>query len=93
MLRKLIVGAIVSVALCATALSQGSVGTAAEAKAMLEKAVTELKANETDTLRVFLAERTFEWDLAKAGNWETLIEALALVKPKVASGLNPAETG
>src|SRR5438093_4318508 len=53
MLRKLIVGAIVSVALCATALSQGSVGTAAEAKAMLEKAVTELKANETAALAKF----------------------------------------
>ena len=53
MLRKLIVGAIMSVALSATALSQGSVGTAAEAKAMLDKAVTELKANEAAALAKF----------------------------------------
>lgn len=58
---------------------------------MLSATAQKLKANETDTLHVFLAERTVEWDLANAGNWETLIEALALVKPKVAAGLTPTE--
>jgi putative ATP-dependent endonuclease of OLD family len=60
---------------------------------LLSATAQKLKANETDTLRVFLAERTFEWDLAKAGNWQTLVEALALVKPKVAAGLAPPEEG
>lgn len=58
---------------------------------LLSATAQKLKANETDTLRVFLAEGTFEWDLAKAGNWETLLTALSLVKPKVAAGLTPEE--
>lgn len=60
---------------------------------LLSATAQKLKANETDTLRVFLAERTFEWDLAKAGNWETLIQALALVKPKLANSLSPQKDG
>src|SRR6202049_1522489 len=52
MLRKLMHGAVVSVALSTAALAQGT-GTAAEAKAMLEKAVTELKANEAAALDKF----------------------------------------
>jgi putative ATP-dependent endonuclease of OLD family len=60
---------------------------------LLSATAQKLRANETDTLHVFLAEKTFEWDLAKAGNWETLIEALTLVKPRVATGLTPDEAG
>jgi putative ATP-dependent endonuclease of OLD family len=60
---------------------------------LLSATAQKLRANETDTLHVFLAEKTFEWDLAKAGNWETLIEALTLVKPRVAAGLTPDEAG
>jgi putative ATP-dependent endonuclease of OLD family len=60
---------------------------------LLSATAQKLKAGETDTLHVFLAQRTFEWDLANAGNWETLIEALALVKPKVAATLAALETG
>jgi putative ATP-dependent endonuclease of OLD family len=60
---------------------------------LLSATAQKLKANETDTLRVFLAARTFEWDLANAGNWQTLIAALALVKPKVAQGLAGLENG
>jgi putative ATP-dependent endonuclease of the OLD family len=60
---------------------------------LLSATAQKLKANETDTLHVFLAARTFEWDLANAGNWETLIEALALVKPKVAQGLAQLDDG
>jgi putative ATP-dependent endonuclease of OLD family len=60
---------------------------------LLSATAQKLKASETDTLHVFLAERTFEWDLANAGNWETLIEALALVKPQVAAKIKSLETG
>src|SRR6476660_8400553 len=54
MLRKLMISAIagVALALAPSAFAQG-VGTPAEAKAMLEKAVTELKANESAALGKF----------------------------------------
>ena len=54
MLRKLMIGAVagVALALAPSAFAQG-VGTAAEAKAMIEKAVTELKANEAAALAKF----------------------------------------
>jgi signal transduction histidine kinase len=53
MLRKLLIGAVVSVALSTTAFAQGQFGTAAEARAMLDKAVTELKTNEAAALAKF----------------------------------------
>jgi signal transduction histidine kinase len=55
MLRKLIVSAVgaAALALSANAIAQGQFGTAAEAKAMLEKAVTEIKANEAAALAKF----------------------------------------
>src|SRR5262245_50716679 len=55
MLRKLIVSAVggAALALSANAFAQGQFGTAAEAKAMLEKAVAEIKANETAALAKF----------------------------------------
>lgn len=46
-----------------------------------------LAAREGDNLRVRLAQRTLEWDIAVAGNWEVLLEALAAVKPRVAQRL------
>ena len=52
MLRKLLIGAVVFTAMCSTAFAQG-LGTAAEAKAMLEKAIAELKANEATALAKF----------------------------------------
>jgi polyisoprenoid-binding protein YceI len=54
MLRSLMIGALASVALAVAspAFAQGT-GTAAEAKAMLEKAVAELKANEAAALAKF----------------------------------------
>jgi putative ATP-dependent endonuclease of OLD family len=60
---------------------------------LLSATAQKLKANETDTLHVFLAQRTFEWDLAEAGNWPSLIEALTLVKPKIAMTLAQLESG
>ena len=53
MVCKLLIGVVVSVALSTAAFAQAQVGTAAEAKAMLEKAVTELKANEAAALTKF----------------------------------------
>ena len=50
MLRKLIIAAITSAALSIVAVGQGQFGTAAEAKAMLEKAVTAVKADKAKAL-------------------------------------------
>ena len=57
MLRKLMLGATASAVLAfsSSAFGQGQFGTAAEAKVMLEKAVTELKANEAAALAKFRA--------------------------------------
>lgn len=46
-----------------------------------------LSAREGNNLRVRLARRTLEWDLAAAGNWDVLLDALAAVKPRVAQRL------
>lgn len=47
-----------------------------------------LRDRERENLRVHLAERTLEWDLAAtAGNWDTVLAGLALVKPRVAARL------
>jgi putative ATP-dependent endonuclease of OLD family len=54
---------------------------------LLSVTARKLKESETDTMHVFLATKTFEWDLARSGNWEPLLEALALIKPKTAEGL------
>src|SRR6195256_4340058 len=54
MLCKLLISALTGTVLTlATAAFAQGVGTAAEAKAMLEKAITELKANETAALAKF----------------------------------------
>lgn len=46
-----------------------------------------LKARETDQTKVFLATKTLEWDLVSAGNWDALLDVLAVLKPRVASKL------
>src|SRR6476660_9605430 len=55
MSRKFIIGTLSAVALAVatSSFAQGQFGTAAEAKAMLEKAVAELKANEAAALAKF----------------------------------------
>jgi signal transduction histidine kinase len=55
MLRKLVVGILASAAMliAGAAFAAGQFGTSAEAKAMLEKAVAELKTNETAALAKF----------------------------------------
>jgi signal transduction histidine kinase len=50
MLRKLMLAAITSAAVSALAVAQGQFGTAAEAKAMLEKAVAAVKADKAKAL-------------------------------------------
>jgi len=46
MLRRLMIGVLAGATFAGTALAADQFGTAAEAKALLEKAVAELKANE-----------------------------------------------
>ena len=55
MLRNLMPGAlaVVAIGLAGAALAQGQFGTAAEARAMLDKAVAELKSNEAAALAKF----------------------------------------
>ena len=53
MLRNLLVGATLCLALSTSAFAQAKFGTAAEAKALLDKAVAELKANEAAALAKF----------------------------------------
>jgi signal transduction histidine kinase len=55
MFRKLLTSALlgVVVAIAGAAVAQGQFGTAAEAKAMLDKAIAELKANEAAALAKF----------------------------------------
>jgi signal transduction histidine kinase len=50
MLRKLMVGAVIAAAFSGLAMAQGQFGTAAEAKAMLEKAVAAVKADKAKAL-------------------------------------------
>jgi len=47
MLRKLLIGAVISAALSTAAFAQAKFGTADEAKAMLEKVVAAVKADKT----------------------------------------------
>jgi len=58
-----------------------------DGEAALSATARKLKAQETPTMHVFLSQRTFEWDLAQVGNWDLLLEALRLVKPRVAARL------
>ena len=56
MLRKLMIGTVLTAALAlsTTAFAQGQFGTAAEAKAMLEKAVATVKADKAKALAMFI---------------------------------------
>jgi putative ATP-dependent endonuclease of OLD family len=38
-------------------------------------------------LQVYLSDQTFEWDLVRYGNWEACLQALELLKPRVAAEL------
>lgn len=42
---------------------------------------------QAENVRVFLSNRTLEWDLAEAGNWDLLIRALRPFKPRVSTRL------
>ena len=53
MLGKLVTTTVISAALCVTALAQTTLGTAAEAKAMLEKAAAAVKADKAKAIETF----------------------------------------
>lgn len=53
----------------------------------LSPVASALREREGDNILVRLADRTLEWDLAAAGNWEVLLEALTPIKPRVAARL------
>lgn len=57
MLRKFLIGAVAAttIALAGPAVAQGTTGTAAEARAMLDKAVAAVKADKAKALAAFLA--------------------------------------
>jgi hypothetical protein len=40
-----------------------------------------------DAITIELADKAFEWDLALAGNWEPMLDALQLIKPRVSNRL------
>ena len=46
-----------------------------------------LRDRQGDALKVCLARKTLEWDLAAAGNWNVLLHALRPIKPRVAARL------
>lgn len=52
-----------------------------------------LQGREGGNVLVRLAQRTLEWDLVAAGNWDVLLEALAPVKPRVAKRLADEHAG
>lgn len=58
-----------------------------EAAANLSPAAKILRGLENEHLKVFLADRTLEWDLVRVGNWNVLLDALKRVKPRVAARL------
>jgi len=59
----------------------------AEGDPLISATAASLRARESAVVRVFLASKTLEWDLVVAGNWDLMIEALRLVKPRVAARL------
>jgi putative ATP-dependent endonuclease of OLD family len=59
----------------------------AEEDPALSATAQRLVGQENENVRVFLSQRTLEWDLAQTGNWEALIAALKRVRPRVARRL------
>lgn len=54
-----------------------------ESELQLSPTAQLLKQRETNQVRVFFAEKTLEWDIVKAGNWDLALEALRTFKPRV----------
>lgn len=65
----------------------------AEGDALLSATARGLRDSESDNVRVFLSRRTLEWDLAAVGNWDVLLDALSLLKPRVAARLEAEYRG
>ena len=62
-------------------------GELAEGDPLLSATARGLRDSESENVHVFLSRRTLEWDLAAAGNWDVLLDALRLLKPRVAARL------
>ena len=60
---------------------------------MLSASAQAIAKLQLENVRVHLARKTFEWDLAAAGNAEAMREALALIKPRVAGALKQSLYG
>lgn len=60
---------------------------------LLSPAAKKLKALANENVDVFLSSKTFEWDLARAGNWGVMIDAIARLKPKAAEKLGQEHGG
>lgn len=59
---------------------------------VLSTTAQKLKSTENERRRVFLSTRTFEHDLVVVGNWNWAINALRLIKPRVARRLSLDES-
>jgi len=55
-----------------------------DADPSLSPVAAALKDRESSNIIVSLEKKPLEWDLAAAGNWELLLDALAPVKPRIA---------
>lgn len=58
-----------------------------EADTVLSATATKLLADQNANRQVYLAEKTFEWDLVAAGNWDWALAALTELHPRVARRL------
>jgi putative ATP-dependent endonuclease of the OLD family len=64
-----------------------TVGDSNGGAAPLSAASTALSALENENVRVFRSEKTFEWDLVKAGNWDVAVDAVEAQFKRVAARL------
>jgi putative ATP-dependent endonuclease of OLD family len=58
-----------------------------DGEAQISHVAARLRARAGEALKVCLASKTLEWDLAAAGNWDVLLAALSRIKPRVAAKL------
>lgn len=58
-----------------------------EEDAALSATAQKLLSNQNENLKVFLSERTLEWDIVATGNWDIALRALRRIHPRVANRL------
>jgi len=64
-----------------------TVGESSAEPATMSAASAALSALENENVRVFRSDRTFEWDLVEAGNWDVAVDAVAAKFKRVAARL------